>query len=127
MVFVLLLALHFSAFWLAGSTVSQNRKLMQLKTKRTRREDWVLSRSVPDPTDCTVVPASTGTRSAKGRSDSRTAPSGNNPLLSLLKAVVKAPCCSLLTTTALDKLADIFSGIASLCKLCLPFNERISG
>lgn len=82
MVFILLLASHSSSFWLVGNTVSQNRKLMQLKSKRTERKGWFLSRSVPDPTQRAVVPASAGTGSAKGRNDSRTAPSGNNPLKS---------------------------------------------
>lgn len=47
----------FWSFWLVGNTVSQNRKLMQLKTKGTKRKDWVLSRSAPDPTHCLVVSA----------------------------------------------------------------------
>lgn len=54
---LLLLALHSGSFWLVGNTVSQNRKLMQLKTKGTKRKDWVLSRSAPDPTHCSVVSA----------------------------------------------------------------------
>lgn len=57
MAFLLLLALHSGSFWLVGNTVSQNRKLMQLRTKGTKRKDWVLSRSAPDPTHCLVVSA----------------------------------------------------------------------
>lgn len=109
MVFILLLALHSSSLWFVGNAVNQNRKLMQLKNKGTERKDCFLSRSVPDPTHCAVVSASTCTRSTKGRSDSGTTPSGNNPLLSQLKSMVKTPSCSLWTTTALDKLADIFN------------------